>query len=551
MIFVFILQINNLASAQSYLWAKGAGGGEMDFGSSIITDVAGNIIVTGYFESPSITFGTTTLINADPLHSSDVFIVKYDASGNVLWAKSAGGFKNDYGTSLTTDASGNVIVTGFFFSSTITFGTTTLTNAFSINSSDIYVVKYDAAGNVLWAKREGGMNEENGSYVATDTGGNIILSGYFESSSIVFGTDTLTNVNPASTTDVFTVKYDGIGNVIWAKSGGSIDEDEGRSVSTDLAGNTIITGNFKGDSIIFESSSLANTNAASKDIFLVKYDRNGNVLWSKGAGGFDNDYSNSTTIDVYGNVILTGYFESDSIAFDSTYLVNTNTSGAADIFIAKFDSSGNLLWLKREGGTNTDAAFGICTDHSGNIIATGFFWSSTISFGATTLTNTSSLGSADIFCVKYDATGNVIWAKSAGGVDEDYSLSVTTDVNGDIIATGAFAYDSLTCANTTLLNAGSFDFFIFKLSGVSGISEINSHLRVKIYPNPTTGKFQLETKDGFNAEQIVVYSLDGQKVYSQMLNTNHEIINVQLASGIYFIKVIDGEKSSTQKLVVY
>ncbi|MBI3502643.1 MAG: SBBP repeat-containing protein, partial [Bacteroidetes bacterium] len=119
-----------IVSAQSpaYLWAQHAGGTSYDEGRSIATDANGNVLVTGIFQSSTITFGTTTLTNANAGYP-DIFIVKYDASGNVLWAKSAGGTSADYGYGIAADANGNVLVTGYFLSPAITFGTTTLTNA--------------------------------------------------------------------------------------------------------------------------------------------------------------------------------------------------------------------------------------------------------------------------------------------------------------------------------------------------------------------------------------------------------------------------------------
>src|ERR1043166_8324856 len=98
---VAFLMNSAAANAQSYLWAKSAGGNYDDYGYSIIADASGNIIVTGSFRSPFIIFGTDTLTNAGSLN---IFIVKYDGSGNVLWAKSAGGTLDDWGNSVTADA---------------------------------------------------------------------------------------------------------------------------------------------------------------------------------------------------------------------------------------------------------------------------------------------------------------------------------------------------------------------------------------------------------------------------------------------------------------
>lgn len=189
---IFVIAIlNSNAQSPNWQWAKNAGGASLDYAYSVATDVNGNTYVAGGFQSSSITFGTATLANAGGGSVSDMFIVKYDATGNVLWAKSAGGTSADDAYSIITDASGNVYVVGYFQSSSITFGSTTLTNA---GAYDMFIVKYDASGNVLWAKSAGGTNHDAANSVITDASGNVYVAGYFQSSSITFGSATLTNV---------------------------------------------------------------------------------------------------------------------------------------------------------------------------------------------------------------------------------------------------------------------------------------------------------------------------------------------------------------------
>ena len=323
------------AQAPAYLWAKRAGGTSYDVGNSCSTDANGNIIAIGFFKSLSINFGTTTLTNADNTGNTiDIFIVKYDAAGNVLWAKSAGGTDDDGGYSCSTDASGNIIATGYFTSPSITFGSTTLTNA-GAGYDDMFIVKYNAAGNVLWAKSAEGTSWDYGNSCTTDANGNIFATGGFYSSSINFGTTTLTNAdNTGNTIDIFIVKYDAAGNVLWAKSAGGTDDDEVLSCTTDANGNIITTGFFSSPTITFGTTTLTNANAGGFDMFIVKYDAGGNVLWAKSAGGTSEDDGLSCSTDANGNIIATGFFYSPSITFGTTTLTN---EGGDDIFIVKYD----------------------------------------------------------------------------------------------------------------------------------------------------------------------------------------------------------------------
>ena len=537
------LSSNTNAQSPNWIWAKSAGGTGSDWGKSISTDANGNSYITGYFSSPTITFGSTTLTNANP-DSSDIFVVKYDGAGNVLWAKSAGGPIWDCGNSISTDANGNSYITGQFSSPTITFGSTTLTNA---GDNDIFVVKYDGAGNVLWAKSAGGTYTDSGNSISTDASGNSYITGSFFSPTITFGSTTLTN---AGGSDIFVVKYDGAGNVLWAKSAGGTGSGIGTSISIDASGNSYITGYFFSPTITFGSTTL--TNAGSDDIFVVKYDGAGNVLWAKSAGGTNDDYGNSISTDANGNSYITGSFTSSTIAFGSTTLTNTSAS-QSDLFVVKYDGAGNVLWAKSAGGNEYDYGYSISTNANGNSYITGGFGNS-ISFGNTTLT---SGGSNDIFVVKYDGAGNVLWAKSAGGTYSDFGSSISIDANGNSYITGGFSSPIITFGSTTLTTAGYRDVFLVKLDNISGIAEDNEPSNaITIFPNPSNGKFTVNSK--IKISKIEVINVQGKKVYTSQINTTQSIFEglsteIDLSNeskGIYFVNIIAGEKTYNSKIII-
>ena len=464
------------AQAPSWQWAKSAGGTFDDVGHSISTDASGNVLVTGFFQSPSITLGTTTLTNAG-VNYIDIFVVKYDASGNVFWAKSAGGTSSDWGAGISTDASGNVLVTGYFGSPSITFGTTTLTNA---GTNDMFIVKYDASGNVLWAKSEGGTSYDYGYGISTDASGNVLVTGYFGSPSITFGTTTLTNAGDA---DIFIVKYDASGNVLWAKSVGGTSAEDGFSISTDASENVLVTGYFASASITFGTTTL--TNAGFSDIFVVKYDASGNVLWAKSAGGTSNDNGAGISTDASGEVLVTGYFGSSSITFGTTTLTN---AGFSDIFVVKYDASGNVLWAKSAGGTFYDPGVGISTDPSGNVLVTGFFESPSITFGTTTLTNVSAVGYSDIF--------------------------------------------------------------VAKLDGTTGIAEQTPNNGATIYPNPANDYITIKTNS--NKKQVItITDITGKIIYTTTILSEKTIINTKdFSQGVYAVQVQAGDAVETRKVIV-
>jgi ribosomal protein S11 len=546
-IFIAIFGITH-AQTPSFQWAKSAGGTNNDEANSITTDANGNVYITGRFQSPTITFGITTLTKVGAF---DFFITKYDANGNVVWAKSAGGANDDVGQSITTDNNGNVYVTGYFYSPTITFGTTTLTN--SSNADDIFLVKYDANGNVLWAKSEGGTGYEDGKSIATDPNGNVFLTGNFSSSSITFGTTTLTNFT-APAGEIFVTKYDSSGNVLWAKiSGESPLTEKVSSIAVDTNGNAYITGHFNHTTVTFGSYNLTISDSTGANLFLVKYDGSGNVLWAKIEGGTRDDIGKSLSTDLNGNVFLTGFFKSPSIIFGATTLNNVGTStGSLNIFVVKYDELGNTIWAKGIGDSEAELSHSIITDASGNTYVTGQFESSSISFGTNTITKTGSTYYSDIFVVKYDPNGNDLWAVGVGGSDNETGLGIATNTNQDVFLTGYFFSSSINFGATTLTNTGGSVFTTKLGNGTTDIIDISNNLTIQLYPNPTSSSITIQANEILKDATLSIYTTVGQKV-KKIKNISGKSVLLSLdnlTNGQYIIELQMENKVFKDKLII-
>ena len=433
-------------SDPKHLWNKGFGGSSNDYGYSVSVDSSGNVYITGSFYSPTIDFGGGSLTNAG---NADIFLAKFDSNGKHLWSKRFGGSDWDEGTSVSLDSSGNVYITGYSGSSTIDFGGGSLTNT---GNADIFLAKFDSDGKHLWSKRFGGNDYDYSYSVSVDSSGNVYITGYFRSSTIDFGGGLLTN---AGNSDIFLAKFDRNGNYLWSKRFGESDYDEGHSVSVDSSGNVYITGYFRSSTIDFGGGVL--TNAGNSDIFLARFDSNGNHLWSKRFGGSDYDEGNSVSVDISGNVVyITGYFSSSTIDFGGGVLTN---AGGQDIFLAKFDSNGNHKWSKRFGGSNWDVGHSVSVDSSGNVYITGYFRNSTIDFGGGSLTNT---GENDIFLARFDSNGNHLWSKRFGGSSDDYGYSISVDSSGNLYGTGYFHSINIDFGGCLPLSAWSYDIYLIK-----------------------------------------------------------------------------------------
>jgi len=315
----------------SMIWVKSAGGSSYDDAYSVTTDLWGNVYLAGGFGSASITFGSTILTGM----SQTMFLVKYNTSGSVVWAKSAGSSSGSCrACSAHTDNSGNILVTGNFSSSTLAFGTTTLTNIAN-PYPDMFVAKYDSAGNALWAKSAGGDSYDGSWKISTDGSGNSYVVGGFTSGSMSFGSTMLTNVSTGSD-DLFLASYDPSGNLRWAKQTGGNGDDEALSVVSDNAGNTYIAGSFSSSSLPFGTTTLTKTTGSSSNFFVAKYNNSGSVQWAIKAGGTDNDGANDLTLDASGYVYVAGTFASPTLNLGSNTL--TNSGGFdKDIFIAKLN----------------------------------------------------------------------------------------------------------------------------------------------------------------------------------------------------------------------
>lgn len=227
---------------------------------------------------------------------------------------------------------------------------------------------------------------------------------------------------------------------MWAQSAGSVSNDYSNAVCTDPHGNVYITGTFQGSTITFGEYTLQNTSEGFLDFFVVKYDAQGNVIWAISDGGAADDFAYGICVDPSGNVFITGYFNSPSIAIGTTVLTNLRTTvNAPEVFVAKYGSNGQAIWgrCSDAGPTQNYArAYGIGSDAAGNVYIAGHYgYDSAVNFDGNIL---QSYGALDMFLVKYDTNGNAQWARRMGGPETDGIQAIHVDANGNTYMTGWF-----------------------------------------------------------------------------------------------------------------
>jgi hypothetical protein len=341
------------------IWLKGISGINNEEILKVNTDNNNNVYVLGAFNSPSITIGSTTLTNSGYY---DIYLAKLNSDGDLIWVKSISGTDNESAEGLTVDSSGNVYVGGRFSSTSITIGTTVLNNATTSGAG--FLLKFDSLGNPIWNKVINGSIYDYVEAVSVDSLGNVFIAGGFNSPTLSFDTTVLNNTNNYK--DIFIAKYNSTGIFQWAKKIGGTDDDDVRNIKLDNDGNLYLTGHFNSPVLTLGTTTLTRT--STQDIFLTKYNTNGNLLWAKKAGNSSYNVSTGLTIDSDNNSYISGaYF--NSITFGN--LPQLVSQGNQDVFLTKYDATGNAIWSKSNGGIYNDFGFALTSNQSNEVFLTG------------------------------------------------------------------------------------------------------------------------------------------------------------------------------------
>ncbi|HMQ75169.1 MAG TPA: hypothetical protein PKE21_01590 [Flavobacteriales bacterium] len=355
------------------------------------------------------------------------------------WAHAIGGNSADRTFSVAVDDAGNVLTVGTFsLSMDLDPGPGVFTVS-SVSDLDVFIRKVDAAGTFLWGGSFGSVSFDEARSVTTDANNNVIVTGLFRGTVDVDLGAGVTTLTAGVSTDAFVVKYAATGALLWARQVGGTIADEGRAVAVDDAGNVLITGFFSGTVDLDPGTGAQPATATGfQDVFVMKLDPSGNLLWAHGIGGTGTDTGNGIATDPSGAVLITGQFQG-TVDFDpGTGTAALTAAGDLDMFVLKLTSSGALEWAGRIGGALVDRANRIATDLSGACYITGDLEGDIdVDPGPATVT-VSPVGSMDGVLVKLDGSGVFQWAVHLAGSGSTLETcdDVAVDPAGHVYVTG-------------------------------------------------------------------------------------------------------------------
>ena len=440
------------------VWATFYGGSDSDGPGEVAVDNNGNLLITGSTQSANFPVQDTgTFFQNSKVGGRDVFILKFNNAGVLIWATYYGGNGTDGGSSIAADSNGNIFVTGLTASMNFPVQDTgTFFQKDYGQGNDIFILKFDSTGNRIWATYYGGSGADQGYSLALDINDNVFITGSTRSS-IDFPKQNsgafFQNDFGGGFFDAFILKFDNLGNRLWASYYGGNGDDYGKSIATDGNGNVFVTGYTSSTNFPLEDAGtffqeIYGGAGGWGDAFILKFNNAATCLWATYYGSSGGDAGFSVSTDGNGNVFVTGLTTSMNFPvcdtcpgfFQGTY------GGNNDAFILKFSNTGIRLWATYYGGSAEDWALmsgSLAIDSCGTVylcFATGSrdLTTQTSPDGGYNDSNFHSLGLGvrDFFIASFSNTGILLWATYLGGEGTEDNVSIAADNTGNIFVAG-------------------------------------------------------------------------------------------------------------------
>lgn len=426
-------------------WSRTSGGTGFDAGYASAVDNIGNLYVTGVFMG-TFDFDPPNNVTRSSHGGYDAFLLKYNPQGSLQWVRTWGGSIWDEGFGLAIDPAGAVYVTGWFQDEADFDPGPDVDWHASCGSLDCFLSKFDADGNYQWALTWGSYYWDQAQSVAADASGNVYVTGFFAGEMDMDPGAGIDIHSRIASNDVFLSKFDSYGNYQW---GLTWDGEKGLSVATDSQGAVYVSGIFN-RTIDFNPGVGTDLHAAAgayNDAFLSKFDQGGLFQWARTWGGsYDWDQARQVAVDALGGVYVTGYFQGNvdfnpGLGEDWHQSVANEVPGwnpHVNVFLSKFDSSGDFKWARTWGGGWDDASERLDIDYAGNVYVAGRF-ADVVDFDpGDSVRSITSNGGNDIFVSKFAPSGDYRWTFTVGGSGDEAAWGISVLSDGYLYLTGLF-----------------------------------------------------------------------------------------------------------------
>jgi hypothetical protein len=557
---IFILIIYSTIAQRSVpanlIYNSYYGGNEADEARSITLDKDDSFYIFGYTLSSDLPTSSNSF--QDSLKGSyDAFIAKFDSSGNHIWSTYIGGSNVDIASSIKTTFDNHLILVGYSNSSD--FPTTT--GAFQINNAgqyDVFIIKMDTSGQIIWSTLFGGMGGELGIDASIDLNNNIIVGGQTNSSNFPYTTGAFQPL-PLGGNDAFVAKFNPSGQLLWATCYGGTSTEDAHAITSDYENNVIITGMSNSNDLTVSTNALQTFNNGFFDIYIAKFSANGNFIWGTYFGGTNYDDVYGIHCDSLNNLYLAG--RTASVDFETTAnAFQTTKNNGIDACIFKLSTDGNLIWSTYLGGDGDDFADRIYVDKNNNVTTLINTISDTLSLIADTIFTNYPLNFEKVYIATLDSSGTPIWTSYFGGgnIDKAYDFKIAS--GGKLFFTGTSQSTNLpTTNNAYQSNINTYIdsyigiiestlFFTDTTSLNSSINHLNNTFDIFIYPNPVNEYFCIkELDDDF---EIRIISAKGEILMNKKSSENcTEIKN--LAPGLYIAEISKDGNIIRKKIIKY
>jgi hypothetical protein len=502
-------------SAQPIIeWQKSIGGSSYDFARNIIQTSDGGYIAVLYSASND---GDITGNHG----GMDLIIQKMSANGTVEWQKIYGGTMDESISKFIATTDGGYAIIG-----------TTSSNDGDVSGnhglSDIWMVKITSLGIMEWQKCFGGTNYERGDSIQQTTDGGYVIGGTAGSNNgQVSG-----NHSSSGGSDLWVVKLTSTGTIVWQKCLGSLNNDSLSEVRQTRDGGYIVNGDVwsnGGDVTGYHGND-------DPDFWVVKLNSTGFIEWQKALGGNSWETGKGIIQNTEGDYIAVGVANSN----DGDV---TNLHGGGDGWVVKLGATGNIIWQKAFGGTDSDWFFYVRQTADGGYLFSGDSMSND---GQATGNHNPSGNTMDWWIVKATADGDFVWSKMLGGTANETAVCAIPTLDGGYMVSG---YTDSTDGDITT-NHGQWDGWIVKLNSELNIDDNELEESISLYPNPSNNVFNINSREII--QNIKVVDVLGKQVYNnKQVNELQTAVDVSnWAKGVYMITIeITSKTSRTLKFI--